>query len=271
MYIEFVILDNFALTWIAASAASRFSATKIRRWRIAIAAVFGTGAAVAYPFIPLSYPYLLTIKIAVGILLCVILFTKTGRPILSSIYFFGFTFAIGGAAFAAMFIISGSYEKARQFSYNVPLFVPLLCAVFVFFISTKISNHYKARRCKSTYTYRAQLTLYGTKLELVGFLDSGNTVYDTVSGLPVVFCYGRRIAQKLDAGALIRFLKATENAKTVSIYTVSGKCETVLIKPEKFVLYLDKGKNKIVEVVLAVIKKRPPKDCDLILHPEIIV
>ena len=111
MYIEFVIADNFLLTYLAGATAARICHKRLRVWRLVLASAVGTAVAVFYPFMRVGFVLQFVIKLSLGAALCVIMFAKTPKPITSSLLFFGCTFAYGGACYAIGLMFYGNSSE----------------------------------------------------------------------------------------------------------------------------------------------------------------
>ena len=180
VYIEYAFLENFlfdgALLLLALSAAR----VSVRWWRICISAFFGAVFALIFPLLALPKILLITMKILVGLCMCLIAMPSLkgkkvwGRYALSCVLLFGFTFAFGGA----MTAIVGRFERINS------LFVSVVFA-FLTVISFVLIQVLYAKKKLHAYIYEC-VVLYGQKrVSVAGYLDSGNLA--TKNGLPVCF------------------------------------------------------------------------------------
>lgn len=271
MYIETVILNNYILTFCAVYTAARVTCKRCAFWRMHLACVIGTVAAVFYPFLRVPNAALIFIKIALGLLLCVILFIKTNRFIASSVYFFGFTFLLGGSCFALGFMIYGNYYGALAFSEHFPLFIVLLSGFAAYFVCALFLRIIKNRDIVSPYLYKGVLTIFGEELDIIGFLDTGNKVFDPISGSPVVICSLAELIKRLKPACVSNLLYGLQHARRMSIKTAGAKAEIILLNPDNFRLYLSSKKNRIVEVTVGLLPSGG-FDCnyDMILNPILV-
>ena len=252
MYIEFVIADNFLLTYLAGAAAARLLSKRESIVRLLIAATVGTVVAVFYPFIRASAWALLAIKLALGAVLCAILYAKTRRPITSSLLFFGCTFAFGGASYALGLIIYSSAGKASEFSSKYPLFLSLGAGGIVYLCVKYVSKKLLSSRARAPYEFGTEVEVFGEKLNFAAFLDTGNGVIDDKSGLPVVITDFARFTSKLHEDGTREFLKSVDSLRRLDIVTAAGRASAYLIQPTSVTVYSD-GQSHRINAILGVV------------------
>ena len=252
MYIEFVIADNFLLTYLAGAAAARLLSKRENVVRLLIAATVGTIAAVFYPFISVPSWALLVIKLSLGVALCAILYVKTRRPITSSLLFFGCTFAFGGASYALGLIIYSSAGGASEFSRKYPLFLSLGAGATVYLCVKYVSKKLISSRARAPYEFGTEVEIFGNKLTFDAFLDTGNGVIDDKSGLPVIITDFARFIAKLDESGSREFLKKVDSYRRLDIVTAAGKASAYLIEPTSVTVYSD-GQSHRINAILGVV------------------
>lgn len=182
VYIEYAFLENFLLDGALLCLALLFSKSKIRWWRVALSALFGTVFALAYPFLklPAALGYLL--KFSVGFLLCFIACGRVktkkewGRYALTSVLFFVLSFAFGGALTA---LANGLFQG------NIPTaFVTVGFAVLSVVALLLAKKLYKKKKLHA-YTYNCRILYNKRNVAISGYFDSGNLAQK--NGLPVCF------------------------------------------------------------------------------------
>lgn len=249
MYIEFVIADNFLLTYLAGSAAAMLSHGRANVWRLLIASTVGTVVAVFYPYMHLGAAAQIAVKLSLGLVLCAIIFLKTLRPITSSLLFFGCTFAFGGASYALGLIIYSSASKAAAFCSKYPLFLTLGTGAIVFLCMRYTVNRLKPPRARAPYEYTVEVEVFGKTLRFAAFLDTGNCVFDCRSGLPVIITDAERFSAKLDVNSSREFLKRLHEFRKIPVKTPAGEASAYIIKPTSVTVYSDRHGHKIDAVI----------------------
>ncbi|MCM1368192.1 MAG: sigma-E processing peptidase SpoIIGA [Roseburia sp.] len=252
MYIEFVIADNFLLTYLAGACAAMMCHKRANVWRLLAAATVGTVVAVFYPYMRLNAAAQLAVKLSLGIVLCVIVFLKTERPIASSLMFFGCTFAFGGANYALGLALYSSASAATAFCLKCPLFITLGTGAAVFLCARYIVGRLRAPRARAPYEYAVCVDVFGTTLRFSAFLDTGNCVFDDRSGLPVIITDAERFAAKLNESASREFLKHLHEFRKLDVSTAAGKTSAYIIKPTGVTVYSDR-RGHTIEAVLGLV------------------
>ena len=96
VYVEYVIINNFALDFLLIGLSARVCGATCRLWRRVLASLFGTAFAVALPFIKVDGVAAVSLKLAVGFLMSLIAVSERG--VKKSLQCFGlllaFTFAL---------------------------------------------------------------------------------------------------------------------------------------------------------------------------------
>lgn len=108
VYIEYALLENFLLDFVLLRLAFYASKVAVSGKRVCFSALLGAIFALLFPFLVLPIWLAVALKIAVGALFCLLAFGKIrngkewGRYALSTVFFFAFTFAFGGALTALL-------------------------------------------------------------------------------------------------------------------------------------------------------------------------
>jgi len=270
MYIEFVIADNFLLTYLAGAAATRLCHKKVCVWRLAVASVLGTIVAVFYPFMRLNVAAQFAVKISLGAALCAVLFVKTPRPITSSLLFFGCTFMFGGACFAIGLVLYSDVSAATEFSRKCPLFAVLGIGAAMYACLRYCIKRLRVTRARAPYKYEIDVKIYGTTLRFDSFLDTGNCVFDDVTGLPVVITDFAMFSSKLNTDASREFLKSVDGLRKISVRTAAGEASAFVLKPTEITVYSDGAGHKIDAMIGLVCGSRMSAAHEMLLNPAVV-
>lgn len=244
MYIEFVILDNFLLTYLAGAAATRLAHNKVDAVRISVAATVGTVVAVFYPYLPSGLGVSLAVKAALYAVLCVIMYYKMPRSCAMCVMFLGCTFAFGGASYAVGALFYG-FDGASAFVRKYPLFLTLGTGLAVYLGVKFFIKRTRAARARAPYEYDTRVDFLGVTMDFNAFLDTGNCVYDDITGLPVVITDISGFTDKLDGDATIRFARLLPTLRKKTAYTHGGHVEIYLVEPTRITVYSDRHEHKI--------------------------
>lgn len=247
MYIEFVIADNFLLTYLAGSAATRLCHNKVCVWRLIIAATVGTTVAVFYPFIDGTLTTV-AVKLCLWAALSFILFFKTPRAVVAGVMFLGCTFAFGGACYAVMLCFCGGND-INEFLLRYPICLVMVCGVVAYAGVRYCIKRMRTVRVREPYEYGTEISVFDTTIKFAAFLDTGNCVFDGRSGLPVVITDIGRFTDKLNGDAAVKFAKALPKLRTMTVSTPAGESVIYLVRPTSITVYSDRQGHKINAMV----------------------
>lgn len=269
MYIEFVIADNFLLTFLAGATAAGLCHKRVDVFRLMAAATVGTVVAVFYPYMRLGVAMQFVVKITLGVALCFIMFFKTKRPITSSLLFFGSTFAYGGACYALGLIIYSDAAKAAAFSRRYPLFMTLATGAVVFLAARYVIKRLKAARARAPYELGADVEVLGKCLHFEAYLDTGNCVFDDVTGLPVIITDCERFSKKLNGEAAFEFLKNIDRFRLLTVKTPAGESRARMVGPCRVTVYSADEPHKI-DAMVGLVGGRFSSAHEMLLNPAIM-
>lgn len=268
MYIEFVIVDNFLLTYLAGAAAARLCHNRVPKWRIIVAAILGTAAAVFYPFMNIGRAGSAAVKLALGAALCAVMFARTVKPLLSSALFFGCTFAFGGSSYALGLILYGEGGAATAFSVKYPLFLTLGCGCAVYAVVRIIWKRLSKATARAPYEYDTDVEIFGATLRFSAFLDTGNCVCDGKTGLPVVITGADVFTRKLTGAAAAEFLRGVDSLRSITVKTAAGEARVRVVEPDKITVY-SHGQPHRIEALIGLVgaDKRFGAAHEMLLNP----
>ncbi len=251
MYIEFVIADNFLLTYLAGASAAKLSRIRVGVWRLMLAAAAGTVVAVFYPYMHVREWAQFLIKAAVYLTLCFVMYFKCRRPITAALLFLLCTFCLGGATYAVgLFYGVG---EAAEFCKKCPLFIVLGTGAVCYEALRRVAKKVSVLRSRAPYEYIAEIEIFGIKMDFDAFLDTGNSVFDPLSGLPVMVVSASRFVDKLGEASAAEFMKNLPRLRKIDISTAAGNADAYLVKPCSVTVYTDKDRHKI-DVMIGLVR-----------------
>lgn len=273
VYIEYVIIDNFVLTYCICALSHRLIRTRGRFWRDILASLVGTAVAVFYPFIGNAYA-----TVAVKIALCAVLtlicyppkrFLRGAASLLLT------TFLFGGAMFCIGYIRYGDVRRALTLpAADLPLGAVVGAGLVVLFLFRRlVTRRHKIADCAAL-TGRIDIAYNGFTVSCTAFLDSGNRVCDTVTGLPVVVL-GMRVGMKLltdEQLSQVMLGKPVAGGRFEPFHTLSGQGKMLVVKPQKITLYVKDKANILDNVMLGLSfsRFRDAEEYDAILSPTVL-
>lgn len=248
MYIEFVIADNFVLTYLAGACATRMCHNRPCVARLVVGATIGTAVALFYPFFPNVLAITLAIKCLLWVVLCVIMFYKTPHAFVAGLLFLGCTLAFGGGCYAVAVAVSRN-ANASNFIGKYPMFLLPIGAGAVYAGARYCMRRTKVIRARAPYEYGVEVSVYGVAVNFSAFLDTGNCVFDDMIGLPVIITDMQVFANKLDGIGTVRFVKNLPSLRKISAKTPAGTVEIRILEPTRVTVYSDRHGHKINAMV----------------------
>ena len=277
IYVEYVILDNFTITFLISALTYRIMLKRVEKLRSLIAATIGTGIALVYPFIE-SNILVFVVKFGLWVVLSLILFAGKRKPLLCSVTFLALTFLFGGVMFGINYFVCGdAYSAMRVSPFDFPVSLIIICVCACCFSVKRLSVCFHRVKDVSGVIYDFAVTLFGETIELRGLMDTGNRLYDEKNGLPIVVVWIGSLVGILNDEQLVAITSGNgksvqHGARYKNIATVVKGGKILLLKPDSFVLYSDKGEHILYDVTVGVsfVPLNDSIEYDAILHPSLI-
>lgn len=267
-YIEYVIVDNYVMTYLISQLTAGIMRIRLNRLRIHAACVVGTVCAVFYPFVR-SVFWTMIFKLAVYAVLSIILFVRKPKWILCSLTFLAVTAGMGGVIIMIGLATSETEIGMSLTLGELPLFVLILPPLVFYKIFKFAAVKINRRRDSAAYEYSFGFRYHGETINANGYLDTGNKLYDKKTGLPVVLISLDKIITSLTAQE-INDISECGGKNKLKFFTPAGSGEIKLIKPDNFRLYLRNGKNIFIDVMLGIVPGKIRGGYDAILSPAVI-
>ena len=255
VYVEYVFINNFIIDYLLLKTALILSGVKVKKSRVVLCALLGTGFALVFPLIDLPAPLLTAVKICTGLFLVLLSAKYLSRreTVKTAGIFFLLTFSIGGVVTAIYGLFS--VELATELPVAT-VFIPVFVAVKL--LTNAVRRVVRIKK-EEKLVFRVELKSGVKTVAAKGFLDTGNTL--SVEGSPAVVI-DRRVFRKL-------FTVRPDNftLRKVAVTTVAGRSDNLGITIEETAIYFGEKPN-IYKNVKAVVSKTPLV-YDVILNPEL--
>lgn len=280
VYVELVIFNNLAIDFLLIVATQIVRRRRIRKLRVSFAVLLGAAVATLYPLAPVG------IQIAVKICLAPIMtaifdtyslskkkctnFRKNkndvkcendvdnsvsakGRRanlnlkiigvkeyVKSLVVFVIATYVVGGITFGLSYLCGVDVKSYAAFGL-------VACAIATTLICARVL---RKKRSSDASTLTTNISVDGRKIALTGLCDSGNTLVDGVSGLPVIILSANAEKQ----------LGKTDIEGFLSVVTVSGESNMPITKLQD----VEVAGRRIS--CMAALSRKDFENCDLILQ-----
>lgn len=268
VYIEYAIIDNLVINYLLIKTATRSALVKTNFLRLILSSLLGTAVAVVLPLFNLSNIYLLIIKIALCLLMALIggKYLTLKKYLFTCLLFLLFTFLCGGFIIALFNLAMIDYES--YFYSNYDSLIPIGITVLLIYLVSKsltfaVKKLLKERNLRP-FLRQCVLVVNNKKYIVKGFIDSGNGLYDSRSGLPVIVC-SNTLFERLKSQNLKKSLS------TLNFDTVSGSSEMSLYVIDKLLIYNGIKVNIFNNVLLGVsLFGFNSSSYELLLHPTLV-
>ena len=187
-YLNFFLI-NFILDFAIIEMLNCFFRLSISKAEIFLISIFSTFPSLIYIFYRVEYFFFVFLKIIDYMILSLLLTDKYSVRRVFEIYFIlllSMFSVFGFGEFFTLFVRNVIYDifsiKLTEF-YN--LFIIFALFLYIFILVAIFGNLTKKRNLKS-FLFDVSFFLFGKHIKITGFLDSGNTLYDTKTGKCVV-------------------------------------------------------------------------------------
>jgi len=181
IYVDRLFIINLLIDYLLALGSARVCGVLLSRWRYFFSALFGALYAVLSVFPSLGFLTLVPIKLTSGILMALIAFGGERNFFRCAVVFFAVSALFGGIIWALS--LRGGVGGSAIY---VPISTPML--LFCFGICYALISFAFNRSAKGMEqkVYITQVEYGGKAVTLRTLSDSGNTLYDPVSGARVL-------------------------------------------------------------------------------------
>ncbi|MTI70763.1 MAG: sigma-E processing peptidase SpoIIGA [Firmicutes bacterium] len=293
IYAEYLLLENFIINYIILYVTKRFTRTDTKNIRIILASLLGALYTLVVFYPSLYFMTKFAIKISVSVLMIVIAYNpakiKKFLKLFSTFYIISFVFA--GASLAIFYLTNVKFYVGKGIFYIKDFsFKYLLIAVIISWLLFKIVWGFIQTRISKDHVYiPITIKLNGNMVNLKALLDTGNSLKDPISDIPVIVAEFKAIKQLLPVDIQMIFDKYDEDDLEIITNILSksvdeikfriipfkslGKENGMLLgfKPDKVIINQDEEKI-LSQIVVGIYNNNLSKDNDYValLHPEIL-
>jgi stage II sporulation protein GA (sporulation sigma-E factor processing peptidase) len=189
VYIEVVVLNNLALDALLVVSTLFIRRKRLKWWRILLPSAIGAACAAAYPILPIWAQ--IVIRAALAPIMCAVMVKYGGVKdyLVTLLLFAGLTFALGGTVYGISNLTGIEITGYISLGISAASALAILVVVRAFMLRMgKISK----KICT------AKLVICGESITVKSMCDTGNTLTDSLTGLPVVIV-SKELEQRLTA------------------------------------------------------------------------
>ena len=263
VYIEYAIIDNLVINFLLLKSSCKITKTKTNSLRLLLSSSVGTVVAIILPLFSLKNVYLLIVKVLMALLMPYLLskFYTLKKYAYLVLVFLLLTFLSGGV------IIAFTYFFEIALDWNYPLF-PMGLTILIIYLLSKVCIYYVNLLLKyrdiHPFLKKCILVVDGVRFKVKGFIDSGNHLYDSKNGLPIIVA-NQELFEKITKSAKLKFYAKQE------VESVGGNSQINLYLIDKLLIYNGDKVNILSSVLIGFSNVNfYGGDYSLLLHPSLI-
>lgn len=266
IYVEQVLIDNFIINLFIILTLKAILRAKINKINMVLSSLLGSVIALLLPLFDFNLIINSLVKILLSLVMVIILkkFVKLKEYILYYLTFLLITFLYGGACLFILMCFDKNFKINNFTTYSLPLGVIVLIVFFIMIVIKNIFKNFYNRKKINNYVYKIVIENNTQKDELLGFLDSGNTLVDSLTNKPItVVNYSslKNVLKDVSITDIIlnketklnKFFKNVHVIETSSIG--NNKNKILIIEVEKLEIYLDNSVNIINNAIIGLTLK----------------
>ena len=277
IYFEPLIIQNLLLTTLISISAYRFLHTKIAPFRVFTAAAIATVFTLFYPLVKMPLWLGILTKVIISILTALVLFIGKIKLLKGIAALLFAVFLYGGATYIMACLKYESAVDALTRPLPVGFWLIVGTSVVCYFLVKRLTVSYHRRHDTASEIYRYRLVIGERVIEGSGFMDTGNRLYDNVSGLPIVLLSAKALAPHLSDAELTELLcgradKVFTGARKSRVGSIGGKTDLWLFSPSEFEVYSENSEHILYDVMvgLSFSSLSGGESYDAILHPSLM-
>lgn len=229
VYIDVLVLENTIINFLILYATSKFARMRAPSWRLLIGSLIGTSYVVLLllmPSVKIYYTAVAKFMLSLAIIAISFWTPKIKDFIKALICFYISTFVFAGGTFAIIYL-SGSGGFVRNGVYYIfKKNDGILIVLFVLFIGIIVRVFYEivqSKALKGKLFVPVSIFIGGKKLDLKALVDTGNSLHDPLSNLPVVIVELDSIKEMLPQ-KLLQIFSTQDNYDLESLSGVLTDC-----------------------------------------------
>jgi len=182
VYVDEMFLLNLIINYFIVLATAKLCALPLKRVRFAVSAAVGALYSVALLFGPFAFLASPITKLALGFLMTIIAFGVEIKLLKPFLAFLAVSAAFGGAVYAASILAGRSIGDGLYINASMRVLALsfAVCYIVLTLVFKRFGKSY-ARELRNV-----KVTMCGKTAEFKALRDTGNELYDPISGLPVM-------------------------------------------------------------------------------------
>ena len=282
VYIEYVIVDNFIVDLLLLWSTLKIMKIKVNKYLLIISSLFGTIVSCLLPISGIGGIAMAGLKFIIGILMLIIVHKPSSfiHFVYEFLVFLTLTFLMGGACYAIIILLGGTFENITLGTYDtiVPVSIVIATCFIYAIIIFRLTKYIYRKKDMAPFVGVAEIEIAGKIYRFKTFMDSGNRLYDKKTGAPVVILSAFALEKHIENDDMVKLIFCEKNKTFDDVHyleysTVDGKMKKMVVfSPEKIVIHTNEKsverKNICVGVTFKKFKDAINFDC--LLHPSLL-
>ncbi len=207
VYIDVLFAVNFLINALITEGTGLIINEETKWYRSVLSALFGAGYATWVFFTSVKFAQSFFMKIVLSQIMVLIAFKIKNRRHFFKMWgaFYLVSFIFGGSIIALLSMtnlgsmLGGVYSNGSIYL-NLPWEILCLSGAATYFMIYIFGKIRKKRVCKEAVSRQLAIGINGEKIETKAIIDTGNSLFDPITGVPVIVCEYDRIKSVIDLG-----------------------------------------------------------------------
>ena len=207
VYIDVLFAINFIINILLIEASGIITATYSPWYRVLLASLLGAGYAVCIFFPDLGFLYTAVMKVAFSALIVFCAFKIKKLKHFFALFgaFYAVSFVFGGCVVALVSLTSFGRKTGAVYSngiiyFDLPWQVLFISTLVAYALIVAMGRIRKKKIATESVKRDIEIHINGTVVEVTAIIDTGNTLFDPISGDPVIVCEYERIKNVFPEG-----------------------------------------------------------------------
>lgn len=218
IYIDRLFILNYICDYLILLGSARVCGLMLRRARYALGALFGAIYAVLSVFPSFDFLLLLPMKLAAGIIMALIAFAREERFWRCTAVFFAVSALFGGTLWA----ISAQSGTSRGNTVYMPVSMPVLVLSFGIIYAAMSLLFRRTAKSADKHISAVSIEFLGSTVTLRALYDSGNCLYDPITGSAVLIAGSDCLAPLLPSSAV-----GLEPTRLITLPELAGRMRLI--------------------------------------------
>ncbi len=266
IYLDVLLVFNLYVNYILLRMTARMTHSRLRAGRCLLASALGSLSTLMILLPPM--PVLLSVlcKLLTAVLLCAAAFGLHDRARLffCSICLFGSSFALAGILLALSLLCSVRVLHANSCWYLDVSLLHLVLFTIAAYLLLHVMQYLRSRSRSADGGYRVCIRYRRRTVQLQGFADTGNSLVDFLTGMPVIICDGSEFAELAPSPGT----PLPKGFRLLPCETVAGSGLIPVFRPDEVVICAEQtGRYHKVDALVGIGERETRK---AIFHPRLL-